>query len=57
MWLEQTAWAWMPLAAGLGAWIAWRAVRLAAQVHDLERRLDQIEAERKPATRRLRKVA
>jgi hypothetical protein len=57
MWLEQTAWAWMPLAAGLGAWIAWRAVRLAAQVRDLQRRLDQLDAGKNRANRRLHKVA
>ena len=57
MWLEQTAWAWMPLAAGLGAWIAWRAVRLAAQVRDLQRRVDAIDAGRDRKDRRLRKVA
>ncbi len=57
MWLEQTAWAWMPLAAGLGAWIAWRAVRLAVQVRDLQRRLDTIDAGRARDNRRLHKVA
>ena len=57
MWLEQTAWAWMPLVAGLGAWIAWRTVRLAAQVRELQRRLDTIDAERERKDRRLRRVA
>ncbi|HXD90072.1 MAG TPA: hypothetical protein VNU00_03350 [Candidatus Binataceae bacterium] len=57
MWLEQTAWAWMPLVAGLGAWIAWCTVRLAAQVRELQRRLDTIDAERERKDRRLRRVA
>jgi len=57
MWLEQTAWAWMPIAAGLGAWIAWRAARLAAQVRELQRRLDSIDAGRDRNKRALRRVA
>ena len=57
MWLEQTAWAWMPLAAGFGAWIAWRALGLAAQVRELQRRLDAIETGRNRDKGKLRRVA
>jgi hypothetical protein len=57
MWLEQTAWVWMPAAGALGALITWQMVRLGSQVRDLERRLNQLDARRNRANRSLRRVA
>jgi hypothetical protein len=57
MWLEQTAWVWMPVAAALGAMLTWQTIRLGAQVRDLQRRLNRLDPKRKRPIRHLRRVA
>jgi hypothetical protein len=57
MWLEQTAWVWLPIAAGMGAWLVWRTLQLSRQVRDLQQRLDLLGERRDREKRRLHRVA
>jgi hypothetical protein len=45
MWLEETAWLWLPIAGGVGSWMVWGIVTLKTEVRALRHRLAQIEAE------------
>lgn len=57
MWLEQTAWVWMPAIVAFGAVLTWQNLRLGWQVRDLQRRLNRIDPRRKATVRHLRRVA
>jgi hypothetical protein len=43
MWLEQTAWIWVPLAAGALIWISSRLLALGREVGRLQMRISQLE--------------
>lgn len=45
MWLEETAWIWIPLACVLMGWIAWRVVALAREVRVLRERVETLEGD------------
>jgi len=57
MWLEETAWLWLPLACGAGLWGLWSLVTLKAGVRALRERLDRLEGAGATQGRDQRKVA
>lgn len=46
MWLEETAWIWLPIASALGAWMVWRMTELRREVRTLSRRVAELERAR-----------
>jgi hypothetical protein len=44
MWLEATAWLWVPVGGALGLWMVWNTIVLRGEVRALRRRLAQLEA-------------
>ena len=43
MWLEETAWIWIPLGCAVAAWTVWRVVALAREVGALRKRMETLE--------------
>jgi hypothetical protein len=43
MWLEETAWLWLPLAGGAGLWGLWSLISLKAEMKRLRERLARLE--------------
>jgi hypothetical protein len=39
MWLEEMAWAWLPIVCGYFGWTTWRILRLERQVNALRKQL------------------
>jgi hypothetical protein len=46
MWLEETAWIWLPIASAFGAWMVWRMTVLKREVRTLSRRVAELEEAR-----------
>jgi hypothetical protein len=57
MWLEETAWLWLPLACGAGVWGLWSLVSLKAEVRRLRERLARLEDESAARSNKEQKAA
>jgi hypothetical protein len=43
MWLEETAWIWIPAACALAGWMTWRVATLTREVRGLRKRIEGLE--------------
>ena len=43
MWLEETAWMWLPLVCVIAGGVAWRLIALAREVRRLHARINALE--------------
>lgn len=43
MWLEETAWIWIPVACALAGWMVWRVTTLTREVRGLRKQVEGLE--------------
>ena len=45
MWLEEFAWAWLPIVGVIGLWLGWECVAMKKEIRKLAERVDRLESQ------------